>query len=405
MITTVLKTLASLNPQLRAQFITTLLFRSGTMAFPFLAAYLLGQGRYDAAAIGLVVAAFGAGALLADLSAGPLLQRVPARTVMLGALTLNAAVLVVAPAVSDIWLLLALTFFWGVCYEAYTPANYMATVTHSSEAERKIAFSCNRLAINIGMGIGPALGGLLFAWAPSALFYLNAAMVLAAALFYALATRHAGRAQANKPAPTAVPATPAGASAPAGDGRFWAVFGLALPIHLAYALPPTLLGAYVINQLGLPSWWAGLLFSANAFCVVLFELPLNVAMQKLSHARSLTIGYSLAAAGFMLMGVSANPFMLLAGTLLWTLGEMIVFPSLLYYVSEVSAPQQMGRNMGLYSAGVNIGLMAAPQLALALGPQAGAQAWWLSGALVAAALLLILAIRRQPRLWLVEQRA
>ncbi len=64
------RTVAGLNSDLRALFVSTLLFRAGTMAFPFLGAYLLGQERYGVEQVGLVVGAFGLGALIADVGAG-----------------------------------------------------------------------------------------------------------------------------------------------------------------------------------------------------------------------------------------------------------------------------------------------------------------------------------------------
>jgi predicted MFS family arabinose efflux permease len=391
-----------LAPELRTLFITTLLFRSGTMAFPFLSAYLVAQNDLSAGQVGSIVGAYGLGALAADMAAGPLLRFVSARTVMISGLLGNAVLVAVLPLADSAVLLTAGTLVWGFFYEAFTPAAYAETVRYSRDGDRKVAFSCNRLAINIGMGLGPALGGLVFAWRPLGLFLINACIVLATAVYLTLRTsREAGAAEGIAPRSRLVAPTLK------GETRFWAIFLLALPIHFAYALPPTFLSAYVIHDRGLESYWASVIFFVNAAAIVLFEVPLNTAMRNVSHFSSLLVGYLLAGAGFALMGLTGSGLVLVGATLLWTAAEMIVFPALLHYVSEVSDSSVTGRNMGLYSAGVNVGLIAMPQLSLMLSKDGATPSspWYLVGAVIGVALVLIVTVRRSSHLWLTEPEA
>jgi predicted MFS family arabinose efflux permease len=392
-----LHTVRALQPELRVLFVATLVFRSGTMAFPFLAVYLLTRHEYDASQVGFMVAAYGLGALTADVATGPLLRLISSRSIMVAGLLGNAAVLAVLPLAHTIAFLTATIFLWGFCYEAFTPAAYAETISHTGEEDRKVAFSCYRLAINIGMGIGPAVGAVVFVWSPVALFLINGMLALAAGLYVAQALP-ASRASDNRVARGRLGGL--AASTLRGEIRFWTIFVLALPIHFAYALPSTFLSAYVIHSRGLASPWVGGIFIVNAASVVLFEVPLNTLMRNVSHFHSLLIGYLLAALGFGLMGLAATGFALIGATLVWTAAEMIVFPSLLHYVSDVSEPSVTGRNMGLYSAGANIGIIAAPQLSLALtasGQPSGS--WYAAGTAVGLALLLIVIVHRNSYLW------
>ncbi|MEU6487791.1 MFS transporter [Streptomyces sp. NPDC046887] len=394
MIRSTFRTVAGLDRDLRTLFVSTLMFRAGTMAFPFLGAYLLGQDRYGADQVGLVVGAFGLGALLADVCAGVLLGRVRPVTVMLGGCAGYALVLAVVPALSGVPALIAATLLWGMAFEIYTPASYAQVVAGSTPEQRKIAFSCNRLAINLGMGVGPAVGGLLFTVAPQALFYVNAVCVLAAGAV--LLRRSTGAAAATRGAGPGRLVSPTARD----ETRFWTLFTLALPIHVAYALPPILLSTYVIEGIGLPAYWTSVLFVVNAAAIVLFEVPLNKAMAGMSHLRSLLIGYVLAAAGFALTGLTSSGPLLAVITLLWTFGEMIVFPALLSYVTHLSAASVTHRNVSLYSAGVNVGFMAAPQIGGVLSAgRAPGTPWLATGAAVAAASALMLLARRGRSTW------
>lgn len=379
------RALRGLNGRLQSLFLITLVFRMGTMAFPFYAAYLIHQHAVSAGTAGLLVGVYGAGALFVDLIIGAVIKRFSANRVILGSLLLNAVLLLIIPSVDNTAALFVLSFLWGACYEAFTPATFSETVTHSSSETRKVAFSCNRLAINIGMAIGPLLGSLIFLSNADAVFYLNAALSLVSFV----ACLRFGRA-----VPVAPVATLAGKgnglpeSAPHERSRLLVILLAALPVHIAYALPPTFLSAYIINYTELPAYYVGIIFFINALLVILFEVPINQRMSHLSSSRSLVAGFLVAGVGFFLMGFSHIGALLLVATVLWSLGEMIVFPGITHYVSSISSRHTVDRNLGYYSAGVNIGVMITPSLAFMLVSQPSLPSPWL----LAGTVLLLFAV-------------
>ena len=379
------RALRGLNARLQLLFLITLVFRMGTMAFPFYAAYLIHQHAVSAGTAGLLVGVYGAGALFVDLIIGGVIKRFSANRVILGSLLLNAVLLLIIPSVDNTVVLFVLSFLWGGCYEAFTPATCSETVAHSSSESRKVAFSCNRLAINIGMAIGPLLGSLIFLSNADAVFYLNAALSLVAFI----ACLWFGR---------TVPVTQGAGVASKGNGlpesamhersRLLVILLAALPVHIAYALPPTFLSAYIINYTELPAYYVGIIFFINALLVILFEVPINQRMSHLSSSRSLVAGFLMAGVGFFLMGFSHIGALLLAATVLWSLGEMVVFPGITHYVSSISSRHTVDRNLGYYSAGVNIGVMITPPLAFMLMSQPSLPSPWL----LAGTVLLLFAV-------------
>lgn len=392
-----LHALRGLNARLQALFMITLVFRTGTLAFPFYAAYLIHQHAIAPGTAGLLVGVYGAGALCTDLFIGGVIKRFSANRVILGSLLLNAALLLVIPSVDNTPALLLLSFLWGACYEAFTPATFSETVAHSSLETRKVAFSCNRLAINIGMAIGPLLGSLIFLRNADAVFYINALLSL---LAFATCLRFA----------RSLPVTPGAAVAGKDEGlpeqaphersRLLVILLAALPVHVAYALPPTFLSAYIINYTELPAYYVGIIFFINALLVIVFEVPINLRMAHLSSSRSLIVGFLLAGSGFFLMGFGQIGALLLLATVLWSLGEMIVFPGITHYVSSISSRDSVARNLGYYSAGVNIGVMVAPSLAFMLVSRPALPSPWL----LAGCVLLLFAIavgvmKRSALLW------
>ncbi|WP_017253531.1 MFS transporter, partial [Pseudomonas tolaasii] len=174
----------------------------------------------------------------------------------------------------------------------------------------------------------------------------------------------------------------------------------ALPVHVAYALPPTILSAYIINYTELPAYYVGVLFFINAALVILFEVPINLRMAHLSSSRSLVAGFLLAGVGFFLMGFGEVGALLMLATVLWSLGEMIIFPGITHYVSSISSRATVDRNLGYYSAGVNIGVMLAPSLAFMLMSRPALPSpWWLAGCVLLVFAIAVGMMKSSAVLW------
>lgn len=373
----------SLNPQLRVLFVTTLIYRVSTMAFPFLSAWLYSQEELLAYQVGAIVGAFGIGALVSDLLTSPILRMMSKSQAIKNGLCIYAMVLLLIPHLESSYVLVLMTFVWGMAYEIFTPSAFAMTIEYSTEENRKVAFSCNRLAINIGMAIGPALGGLIFALQSNLVFYVNSAVVLITLLYFSIMQR---RFVSSSGLSTRCDLAPDQGCQDSANRPvyFWSSFFLSLPIHLAYALPPTVLSVYMVNGLGLEVYWVSCVYITNALLVTLFELPINNYMKHMTSYVSMLIGYLLGAVGFMIMGIAQTGPMLVLATIIWTLGELIVFPSLLDYISKSSGEGKKSRNLGLHSAGVNIGIIFTPAIVSLLTVQTGnpSFAWVSAGALV-----------------------
>ncbi|OKI02578.1 hypothetical protein A6A06_16325 [Streptomyces sp. CB02923] len=404
-----------LGPGNRVLFLATFILQGGSVVLPFLTAYLVNQDRYAIGTVGLIVACYSVGGLLADLCSGPLLRALTASTLMKAGLAGNAVMVMALPYVHAPVALAAVVLAWGFCYEVFMPASYGETVRLSPEGDLKIAFSFNRLAFNLGMGAGPVVGAFLFGRWPAVLFVVNALAAVAVGL--CLASRWGSRALRQPTAGRDLPtppetATPSGTATssetaeettaapnPRHSGRrFWTLLLLSLPIHYAYGLPLIFLSVYIPHYLHLPTMWVGLVFAVNAGTVVLFEIPLNTMMRNVGSLPTLIIGYVLAAGGFALMGVAQTGPALVLTTLLWTAAEMMVFPGLIHYVSVLSPPAATSRNMGLYAAVMNVGLMAASQLALVVASYAGPSIpWYSAGAAIGVAAVVFHFLRRSDR--------
>src|SRR4051794_8176848 len=138
----------------------TLINRTGTMVLAFLALYLTRTEGYTPGQAGALLAFYGTVAIGVAPLAGRLCDRFGPLLVIVAGLLSNGAVLLAFPFAHGPWIVLA-TFGMAASNETTRPASLAAVTAWSTAAERRMAFTLNRLAINLGVSVGPAVGGFL----------------------------------------------------------------------------------------------------------------------------------------------------------------------------------------------------------------------------------------------------
>ena len=161
----------------------TLVNRSGTMVLSFLVLYITATLGVSPARAALALTVYGVAALLAMPFAGRLADRVGPLPIMKASLFLTGALLLLFPLAKNYAAILGMTFGFAVLNESVRPANLSMVSSMVAPAQRKAAFALNRLAANLGMSVGPAVGGILAVYSFRWLFLVDGATsVLAGAV-------------------------------------------------------------------------------------------------------------------------------------------------------------------------------------------------------------------------------
>ena len=142
-------------------FATTLVNRAGTMVVPFMVLYVTRHLGVRLALAGLALTVYGIGGLVSGPIAGRLCDRLGPFSVLRGSLVMSGAILLLFPLASTFGTFLVITFLWSLVAESVRPATLAALTSFVRPEQRKAAVAVNRLAINLGMSIGPAVGGFL----------------------------------------------------------------------------------------------------------------------------------------------------------------------------------------------------------------------------------------------------
>ena len=332
----------------------TLINRAGTMALPFLALYLMKQLGLGAAQAGQGFVVYGLGAMIAAPLGGWLADRLGPLTVMRTSLLLSGLLMLALPLVKSAHSFFLLIGLWALVSEGYRPAS-MSILTDLAPPElRKAVFSLNRLAINLGMSVGPALGGFIATRSYHGLFWVDGATTLAAWVVMAAMVRHSHHAHAEGPRPGLLSAL---------RDPVLGYFLLAIiPVVIVFFQHEGPMPIYLVRDLHLNERFYGSLFTINTLLIVALEVRLNLATSHWPHRRTLMLGSLLYAIGFGAMAVAHTKGAIIATVVVWTFGEMILFPAMADYVASISPPDRRGAYMGLYTLTFSVAFSLGPWL-------------------------------------------
>lgn len=365
--------LGSLPREAWLLFWTNLANRAGMMVLPFLILYLTTERGLSAARAGVVLAAAGITTIVAAPIAGRLADRIGSLPVMRVSLATAGLLLFVYPFARTFWQLIAITILWSFFDVSFRPSSLKLMTESVQPVHRKSAFALVRLAINLGMSVGPALGGFLAAVSFKAIFWVDGATSIIAALILLLF-------RADRI--TRVDTNPAKQKSSAKisllrDAPFLVfLFGNFL-IAFVFFQHEGALPLYLVKTLHQSPAFYGMLFTMNTLVIVALEIPLNSLTALWPHSRSLGVGGALITIGFGALAVADSAALVILTVLLWTFGEMLLFPSLSAFLGDIAPAEASGFYMGAYTTSSQLGFALGASFGAYLFAGIGAPAVWL----------------------------
>jgi predicted MFS family arabinose efflux permease len=329
------------------------------MVLPFIALYanqILNASKGDS---GLVLAAYGIGAFVTAPFAGKLSDKIGTMKTMKISLFCTGSFLFLYSFITNYFLFLALTFIWAILSEAFRPASMSFISSEISPDRRKTAFALNRLAINLGMSVGPVIGGILSTINFHLLFYVDGLTSLAAGIFLILFPweKH------ETTEPEVTDQTISHDKVTVFKDKRLLYFLLALiPVEIVFFQHIGALPLFIVSDLGFSNAVFGLLTSVNTVLIIFIEVPLNDSMRNWDDRKSLALGALLSGVGFGLMAFTDTLPPIVFLIVIWTFGEMIFFPSSGEYVAKIAPPKQRGEYMGYFQMSFSFAFMVGPWL-------------------------------------------
>lgn len=341
--------------------------RFGNFVLVFLVLYVTRLG-YTAPQAGLAVGAYGVGSMLAAWIGGVLADLFGRRETIALSMFSSAAVMLTLSQASSLGAIIGLAILAGATAELNRPAATALLTDLTKQSARLSTFALYRLALNLGAALGPATGGFLADTSFTLIFVGDA---LSSTIFGILSI-------------VALPRTSTVSRKSAKEsGSIHLMFRRK---ELAYLLIAATAGAVVYMQArstfplqvvreGFTNTFYGILISINGLIVVATELPMTLITRRYAPRVVIGGGLLLIGIGYGLLPMAAGVVMLGTTVVVWSLGEIIYFPTAMAYVSNLASVEARGRYQGALAFAFAMGQVIGPVIgtwAFSIDPNS----WW-----------------------------
>jgi len=370
------------------------------VVFPFAVIYLHNVRGISFAEAGFALAIGGGAALAAGVVAGPLVDRIGGRNTLVLGLLLQAVAFTLFPLIREPWHAFALFALDGVGTACFWPGQSTLLARLTPAEDRHSAYALQRVSMNLGIGLGGVIGGLIATTADpgsfTRMFLFDAVSFLAfAAVLAAVREPYPDEAEAHEE-------ELGGYRAVLRDRNFLALTGLnvlfvAVGYEVFALLPP-----FAKNYAGVSERWVGFIWLANTLLIVLIQLPVSKALEGRRRMAALALMNVLWATAALLVLTGGELFngtsaalVFMTATMVFALGETLQGPTQAPLVADLAPDRLRGRYFALGSMSWSAGSILGPAIG---GPLLGwhpLAVWPLAAATCAGSALACLALERR----------
>ncbi len=330
-----------------------------SMALPFLALYLNGQLGVSMTEVGLVLLVSSAIGATGNIVGGEIADKFGRKRIMGFALGGRAVMMILIAVVIAfvsgyliIAVMITISSFMGSMFE---PASN-AMVADIVPANRRLdAYGLLRIGANLGWAMGPMIGGLLSMFSFSFLFMLGgiATGVVAAFLMTMLSeSRIPGKSHERFRIRDMVNITQ--------NRQFAAFCIISLFLFIMFGQMSSTFAVFSEKQVHISLAEVGYLYAINGMLVVFLQFPIARVISRYRMCTVIAAGSLFYAIGYGLVGLAPDFLFLAICMFVITMGEMIVSPSSMNLVANMSPENERGRYMGFYGLFSSYGFAAGP---------------------------------------------
>lgn len=336
---------------------------AAALGFPYESIYLHRDLGVSMTVVGLVFGLVPLAVVPLQFLGGHIVDRIGRRPVIIGSVIVGASWFVGFAFVTEVWqvaLLVAVenAFGWPLYM---TAANAMVADLVAPE-RRQEAFSISRVAMNVGVVLGPAAGGFALEWGAD----FRELFLAAAVGCFVMMWMMVAWIKESRPVTVVAPRRAAGGRKEAGF-RVVAADRNFLIFCLVAVLPVFCIGnfgsiysVYITDYLHLPYGNWGMLLALNAFVVATVQYPLVRATRFRNRMVLLAISSALLALGIGGSAFAGPLWSLVVLVVVMSIGETLLSPVTTAEVSDCAPEAVRGRYMSVWTVVWNGGAALGP---------------------------------------------
>ncbi len=366
--------------------IVMLINRSGSMVLPFLGVYMTDQLEFSIKESGIVLSFYGVGSVIGSWLGGYFTDKFGEYRVQSTSLFLSAPLFLLIPIFTSVEGMALIILLQSIISETFRPANSVAITKYARPENLTRAFSLNRMAINLGFSIGPALGGILSSVSYELLFITNAVGAILAGIFYVRFFRKRHKIYQKKmKEKSMVKDTLERERSPYRDSPFLVYCLLCAIFSVCFFQFFNTIPIFYKEVAHLDQKSIGYILGYSGFIIVVLEmLVVNFADKYLTIAKTLLYGILMCAAAYAMLAINHHISLIMLSISILSVGEILVLPFMSTITALRSGKTNQGAYMGLNGMTFSISFIITPLLGTSVASDLGFNTLWIGSGVVLA---------------------
>ncbi len=320
--------------------------------------------------------------LISSFIAGPLIDRFGRKWLMAASLLVNGLGYILLSQASTLPVFALLMALQGAANPLYRVAADAMMADLVPPEKRVDGYSLMRLSNNVGVAIGPAVGGVIASTSYSLAFYCAAGGLSIYSLLIAFLARE------TLPEKTTIVggslAQPVrerfgGYGRVLSDRPYTAFITAFIFTQISAAIMWVLLSVYAKSNFGVPESRYGLIPMTNALMVVFLQIPVTMLVRRFAPLPVMASGAFFYALGVGSVALGQGFWGFWISMVVMTIGELVLVPTSSTYAANLAPADMRGRYMSLYGLTWNVAAGVGPLAGGLLNDTLGPQAIWYGG--------------------------
>jgi len=349
------------------------------MIWPFLMIYVSETLDLPRTTVAFLMTINSTAGLCSSILAGPVIDRIGRKGVMVFSLAANGLayfLLSKANSLPEFALLMALS---GTVNPLYRVGGDAMMADLVPPEKRPDAYALLRMSNNIGISIGPAIGGFIASTSYTIAFYGATIGLTTYGLLLAIFA-HETIPQRSE---TQREANPLAAYGPVlRDRPFISFVGTFTLTSMCAVLIWVLMAVYAKEQFHIPESRYGLLATTNALMVVFFQVYVTRITKRFHPLRVMVVGSLFYALGVGSVALARDFWGFWSSMVVMTVGELMLMPTSSSYVANLAPANMRGRYMSIYGLTWHVASATGPVIGGFLNDTLAPTATWYGGMVV-----------------------
>jgi MFS family permease len=317
--------------------------------------------------------------LLFSFIAGAVADRIGRKWVMIISLIGNGVCYILLSSANSLPAFAVLMGLRGIFQPLYQVGSDAMMADMVLPEKRAEGYSILRMSNNLGVAIGPAVGGFVTSSSYTLAFFLAAAGLLTYSLLLIFKSKETLKKDGNQ---VDLKERFGGYSHVLRDRPFISFNLIYAFCFITASMIWVLLAVYAKEYFGVPEKVYGFIPATNAIMVVTLQFFITRQTKKMNPLAAMALGAMFYAGASIIIGVGNGFWLFLLGMIVMTFGELIMVPTATTFSANLAPADKRARYMSVYGMSHGISSSIGPLLGGSLSDSISARAPWFAGGLI-----------------------